>query len=273
MGSAQQGRASNVSCPRNPETMSGMNNGVTNERGLLGQFANSSYITLGDPYVKKGSMLSRYKKKQFLTNPARKGRCKESLFGKAFPFLADGDKYNDKTSYLKTQPRENRKKGFLSSDAFRADEFSNTCRTNQYRWQLGRENAFQKMHAEGNKKRAQTAPAGASRNCIKPALEIGKINSNLETPNFLYDIGKGKHVTPFDQKLSRENWYQANRDADGPRNLGDWVPSSYEIGNEMVQEFDLQKPTYANTPIVRSTFYRVGNIKANSGWAGGSSTT
>lgn len=217
-------------------------------------------------------MLSRYKKKQFLTNPARKGRCKDSLFGKAFPFVDDGDKYNDKTSYLKQQPRENRKKGFLSSDAFRADEFSNTCRTAQYRWQLGRENAFQKMHAEANKKRdqnrAQTAPAGASRTKPKPALEIGKLNKNLETPNFLYDIGKGKHVTPFDQKLSRENWYQANRDGQGPRNLGDWIPSSYEIGNEMVQEFDLQKPTYANTPIVRSTFYRVGNLKANAGWAG-----
>jgi len=222
-------------------------------------------------------MLSRYKKKQFLTNPAKKGRSKDSLFGKAFPFLADGDKFNDKTTYLKTQPRENRKKGFLSSDAFRADEFSNTCRTNQYRWALGREGAFQKMHAEANKKkdggRAQTAPAGARRNVIAPAVEVGKLNPQLETPNFLYDIGKGKHVTPFDQKLSRENWYQANRDSDGPRNLGDWTPSSYEIGNEMVQEFDLQKPTYANTPIVRSTFYRVGNLKANSGWAGGSLTT
>merc|ERR1711988_1596063 len=271
MGSAQQGRASNVPCPRNPETMSGMNNGVTNERGLLGQFANSSYITLGDPYVKKGSMLSRYKKKQFQTNPARKGRVKESLFGKAFPFLADGDKYNDRTSYLKTQPRETRKKGFNSSDAFKADEFSNTLRTNQYRWQLGREAAINKMHLEANKKReeqrAQTAPAGAQRNKVTKAQELGKICPTLETPNFRFDIGKGQYVTPFDQKLSRENWYQANREKQAPRKLGDWLPSSYEIGNGMVQEYDLQKPTYATTPIIRSTFYRVGNLRANSGWA------
>merc|ERR1711966_508003 len=216
-----------------------MNNGGINEVGLLGQFSKSSYCTLGDPYVKKGTMLSRYKKKQFQTNPAKKGRSKDSLFGKAFPYLAEGDKYVDRTWYLKTQPRENRKKGFLSSDAHRADEFSSTIRTNQYRWQLGREQA----------------------------VEIGKLHAALETPNFLYDIGKGKYVTPFDQKLSRESWYQANRDGSAPRNMGDWTPSSYEIGNEMVQEFDLQKPTYATTPIIRSTFYRVGNLRANSGWA------
>merc|ERR1711998_53714 len=175
--------------------------------------------------------------------------------------------------YLKTQPRETRKKGFLSSDAFKADEFSNTLRTNQYRWQLGREAAFNKMHLEANRKReaarASTAPTGATREMsqVSKAEELGKICPTLETPNFLFDIGKGKHVTPFDQKLSRENWYQANRDKQGARKLGDWIPSSYEIGNEMVQDFDLQKPTYANTPIIRSTFYRVGNLKANSGWA------
>lgn len=87
------------------------------------------------------------------------------MFGRGFPFLADGDKFNDKQSYLKTQPWETRKKGFLSSDAFKADEFSNTLRTNQYRWQLGREAAFNKMHLEANKKReadrAQTAPAAS----------------------------------------------------------------------------------------------------------------
>merc|ERR1711998_625579 len=212
-----------------------MNNGKSDERGLLGQFSTSTYITLADPYMKKGTMLSRYKKKQFQTNPARKGRVKEALFGKAFPFLADGDKFNDKTTYLKTQPRETRKKGFLSSDAFKADEFSNTLRTNQYRWALGREAAIPKMQQEKNKEReaqrAQTAPPGRRAEVIK-AQELGKLEPALETPN-----------------------------------LGDWVPSSYEIGNEMVQEHDLQKPTYASTPIVRSTFYRVGNLKANSGWA------
>merc|ERR1712100_310191 len=167
-----------------------MNNGLTTERGLTGVFATSSYTSLGDPYAKKGNVLPRYKKKQFLTEPSKKGRTKDTLFGRAFPFLADGDKYNDKNGYLKTQPRETRKKGFLSSDAFKADEFSNTLRTNQYRWQLGRELAFNKMHLAANKKReeqrAATAPAGASRK-VEMAQELGKIDPNLSTPNFLFD--------------------------------------------------------------------------------------
>ena len=82
------------------------------------QFATSSYTSLGDPYAKKGNVLPRcgvansshssspdpsasvqtaqpphlphrYEKKQFLTEPSKKGRTKDTLFGRAFPFLAD----------------------------------------------------------------------------------------------------------------------------------------------------------------------------------------
>jgi len=250
-----------------------MNNNVQNERALLGQFATSSYTSLGDPFVKKSTQLSRYYKKQFQTNPAKKGREKNALFGKGYPFLADGDKFNDKQGYLKTQPRENRKKGFLSSDAFKTDEFSNTIRTEQYRWQLGRESFISKMHNEAHAKRekespkrAQSAPSGP-REAFKKTEELGTIAPAFETPLHLYDIGKGKYVTPFSQKLAKENWYQSHRDGKKVRNMGDMVPSSYEIGNEMVQAFDLQKAPYAKTPIVRSTFYRPANVRANAGWA------
>merc|ERR1711998_234981 len=102
--------------------------------------------TLGDQYGKKQAMLPRYKNKQFLTMPAKHGRCKEALFGGAFPWLSDGDKYVDKTQYLKTQPQESRKKGFHSSDAMRRDEFMNHIRTEQWRWALGREADFRKRH-------------------------------------------------------------------------------------------------------------------------------
>jgi len=62
-----------------------MNNGVCTERGLLGQFTNSTYVTLGDPYGKKAEMLSRYKKKQFLTMPAKKAVVSLKLTYKADP--------------------------------------------------------------------------------------------------------------------------------------------------------------------------------------------
>ena len=63
------------------------------------------------------------------------------------------------------------------------------------------------MHMAANEKRAaeraKTAPAKAA---VERAQPLGKIVPSLETPNFLFDIGKGTYVTPFDQKLSRECW-------------------------------------------------------------------
>lgn len=43
------------------------------------------------------------------------------------------DKYIDKTMYRDTVPAEKKKKGFMSSDFPRRDEFSNTIRTAQLR--------------------------------------------------------------------------------------------------------------------------------------------
>ena len=42
-------------------------------------------------------------------------------------------RYVDRTSYLKTQPLEGRKKGFGSSDAKKRDEFSNDMETSKWR--------------------------------------------------------------------------------------------------------------------------------------------
>merc|ERR1712028_213402 len=178
-----------------------MNNNQTSERAVLGQYATTSYITIADPYGKKTQGLSRHKKKQFLTEPGHLGRSNDTMFCKSFPWLSEGDKYKGQQMYLKTQPLASRKKGFLSSDAHRTDEFTNVCRTEQHRWALGREAAMKKLH---EKKK--------------------------------------------------------------PRRLGDYMPSSYEIGNEAVQATELAKPTYANTPIIQSTFYRVESVKSNAGW-------
>lgn len=240
-----------------------MNNGSCTAQGLLGQFGTSTYVTIEDPYGKKGVLLPRYKNKQFLTMPAKDGLCKEALFGRAFPWLADGDKYVDKTNYLKTQPKDQRKRGFMSSDAMRRDEFMNHIRTEQWRWALGREQDFRKHHEAQNdeKNLTKTHPRPP------PLPALGERAVAYHTPHHLYDIGKGNCVTSFSQKLPRENWFLSNRDLSKPRNCGDWVPSSYEIGNEMVQQTELHKPSYASTPIVQSTFYRVGSVKANAGWS------
>ena len=187
---------------------------------------------------------------------------KEALFGRSFPWLSDGDKYADKMMYLKTQPRDQRKKGFGSSDADKRGEFMSDIRTQQWRWTLGREADIRKYHATANDPKYEK-PKGPP---ITQCLPLGETVPAYHTPQFLYDIGKGTHVTPFSQKQGRDSWYRSIRDTSVPRNMGDMQPMSYEIGNEMVMQADLHKPTYASTPIIASTFYRIGSVSANAGW-------
>jgi hypothetical protein len=49
--------------------------------------------------------------------------------------MVQGDTYVDKWAYRETQG-ETKKKGFLTSDFSKRDEFSNTTRTGQWREQL-----------------------------------------------------------------------------------------------------------------------------------------
>ena len=69
----------------------------------------------------------------------------------------------------------------------------------RYRWQLGRELAFVKMHMQANQKReeerAKTAPPKPK---VERAEPLGKVVPSLATPTFLFDIGKGQYVTPFE---------------------------------------------------------------------------
>jgi hypothetical protein len=52
----------------------------------------------------------------------------------SFLCLPQGDKYVDRWRYKELQP--DKKKGFLTSDFSKRDEFSNTVRTAQWREQL-----------------------------------------------------------------------------------------------------------------------------------------
>eukprot|EP00657_Telonema_sp_P-1_P010466 TRINITY_DN4909_c0_g1_i1.p1 TRINITY_DN4909_c0_g1~~TRINITY_DN4909_c0_g1_i1.p1 ORF type:complete len:185 (-),score=29.02 TRINITY_DN4909_c0_g1_i1:165-719(-) len=180
------------------------------------------------------------------------------MFSKQFPWLSEGDKFQAQALYLKTQPRDNRKKGFLSQDASRRDEFSNTIRTEQYRWALGREQAMHKVHQKNDSDEPHAE--------VRMAPPLAEVAPEFTTPHHLYDIGKGSSTTKFSQKMHRDCWYQSQRNPKKERRLGDYLPSSYEIGNEAVVDSALHKPQYANTPIIQSTFYRVGSVKANAGW-------
>ena len=85
-------------------------------------------------------------------------------------------------------------------------------RTLQWRWTLGREKDIQKYHNTIHDPKYMR-----EKTHIVPTAPLGVTNPAYETPNFLYDIGKGENVTAFSQKQARENWYQATRDTSKPR--------------------------------------------------------
>lgn len=76
----------------------------------------------------------RWKAKQFTTAPPRTGKTLDTYFEKKYSYLAENDKYTDKWRYLESGQEQ--KKGFLTSDFSKRDEFSNTVRTLQWREQL-----------------------------------------------------------------------------------------------------------------------------------------
>lgn len=77
---------------------------------------------------------SRFFGKQMAILPHKEGRTIDVYLEKKLNYLGDGDKYADVFRY-KDLGME-RKKGFVSSDFAKRDEFNNTRRTEQYREQL-----------------------------------------------------------------------------------------------------------------------------------------
>ncbi|CAK9233701.1 unnamed protein product [Sphagnum troendelagicum] len=125
-----------------------MNNNLLTERALHGVFNTTSYITFGTtddplPYPHKDVLRSNFSGKQMQSHTPKLGfQTNDVFFQKEHPWVSDGDLYIDKNMYLTSQPE--RFKGFLSSDFSKTDEFSNVCRTEQYRSQLKMDNKFAK---------------------------------------------------------------------------------------------------------------------------------
>ena len=123
--------------------------------------------------------------------------------------------------YHKSQPPDQRKKGFGSRDATKFDEFSQTIRTEQYRDTLKKEQRIinaKKDHAAEAALVAKYDAAEAERRA-------------KEGPSFLYDIGRGK-TTQFDPKATKDSFYKPKEkySLDKPINLGPYMTASRDIG-------------------------------------------
>lgn len=231
-----------------------MNNNKLEEAALLasckGVFAKSSYITVGskekpEEYDKKVVQRSNFGGKQLGTAPPKEGfagaATNDVFFEKKHNWISDGDKYNDRLRYKDLQP--DKKKGFLTSDFSKRDEFSNTIRTEQWREQLS---------AEG-KHSAKALEVFSQAAGITNTFQTSKSYDAVT----LYDLIHEKDDPKFDGAS------KTHRDTRNPTQLGKnrafgTLSTTSLIAFTAPTEF--HKPDYARKPIVRSTFYRKTNI-------------
>lgn len=227
-----------------------MNNNKLDEVALIagckGVFAKTSYITIGskekpEEYVKKSTDRSVYGGKHFTTAPPKEGRTTDVYFEKKLNWISDGDKYVDRVRYKDSQ--QEKKKGFLTSDFSKRDEFSNTTRTEQYREQLKKEGKFTKKTLE-----LMTDATGQP-------MEFTE-TSPVED-EYLYDLVFEKEDKSFNgaSKTHRDTKNRTNLSKD--RTFGGQT-TSHLLSFQAPTDFE--KPEHARKPIVRDTFYRKTNI-------------
>ena len=238
-----------------------MNNGLLTERAHLGVFSTSTYISIGDTYGKKSDSDPRLLGKQFQADFPKQGiggaRPSNSLFDREYKWLYGGEKYVDRTMYIKTQPPDQRKKGFLSSDAHRRDEFSLDIETQKWRERIGTEMMF----AERFAKRKEEELTDEERAELEALANAGKERRWTHGPEFLFDLGKEATggTTPYEMKDARETWYSKHRVASidgGIVNTGGIVLSSHACGDNLKGYNEWAKPEFARQPIIRDNFFR-----------------
>ena len=238
-----------------------MNNGLSTARALSGVFATTSYISIGDPYVKKGAVDDREKGKQMSADYPKLGMSgslqPSALFTKEHrPLFAGREKYVDRTVYLTTQPPDTRKRGFGSSDAKRRDEFSNDIEVSKMRERIKQDMEFAERFA-----RHQEENMSPEDREMVERLSQTPPRRWSHGPEFMFDLGKEVTggTTPYETKDARDTWYsrqRVKRETDGQQHLGDYVTSSFVVGNNLKDYKAWSKPQYARQPTIRDSFYR-----------------
>lgn len=181
---------------------------------MRGLFSTTSYITTGDQYGKKAKPDPRHSSAQFTMETPHIGmsgaRTNNVLFQRKHDWLFGGEKYVDRTTYLRSQPPDKRKSGFMSSDARRRDEFTQHFPSQQWRERVTKEVDFESFQREKEMKRKGIVQQVAS----KPPRPASA-PSAFHGPQRLYDIGKEDMDgnTPYCMHDARDTWFSKNRTA------------------------------------------------------------
>jgi len=100
--------------------------------GTQGWFQTPGFISIGDEYQKKETMNSRYKGRNFVTNPPKKGRGVDATIGKQFKSLSEGDKFVDPGTYEKKVRLEEGKKKLTQKGFVYTNPSKKSCGLGNY---------------------------------------------------------------------------------------------------------------------------------------------
>jgi len=222
------------------------------------------YITVGDPYKKtnKLDVPDRWKAKQFEA-PQFPQNAGDGYFGYGGkPFMYQPDHYTEQLPYNKTQPPEKRKLGFGTHDAFKADEFTQRIRTEQYRDLLRREKRLMvAQDAKAKDAMASIVKAREAEDAARPFVS-GKVEIE-----HLYDVGRNLH-TAHNPRVPRDQFYTMDeaqrKPLAEPRRLGQYRTMSMDIG-EGHWAVKLEPPSHGQNHVMANTFYDRSHLRSEQG--------
>lgn len=239
-----------------------MNNNVNSERAHLGIFSTASYISINDPYEKKRENKdSRFGGKQFAADFPKGGIAgalpKQALFSREYPSLFIGEKYVDRTMYIKSQPPDQRKLGFSSHDAIRRDDFTLDIETSKWRERIATEMIFAERARAMQEARMSPEERAEMDRIARAPKEVRWTHA----PKYLFDLGKEVEngTTPYDQKDARDTWFSMQRVKSlngGIIDKGTVQLSSDAVGTNLKGYNSWSKPEFARQPVIRDNFFR-----------------
>ena len=167
------------------------------------------------------------------------------------------NRYIDRTTYLKTQPPADRKRGFYSSDASRRDEFTLDIETQKWRERISTEMQF----AERFAKRREDELTAEEREELERLAAAGTEPRWTHGPEYLFDLGKEATggTTPYEMKDARDTWFSKQRVKTlngGKLDKGTVQLSSDAVGLNLRGYNDWSKPEFARQPVIRDNFFR-----------------
>jgi len=174
-----------------------------------------SYNSIGDTYAdphKQHPTNSRFSGKQMATAPPKNTSGGGGYFEK---MTYAAEPYSTENRYMKSQPLDQRRKGFGSGDAFKCGEFTNVKGSSQLTEKINNE--------------AKRAPKPEGVDSLDELVQTTK--PTRKVVKHLYDIGRNQ-CTEFDPRSSSDTYYNKLQCKSRIREVRDDGP--YQVSSQAV---------------------------------------